>query len=152
MKVSTRLAVALLILVLPSCGGSSNTPAAPPPVTTPPTTLPNFSGTYSGPMDYNVQGLGVVRVTGRTTVTHSGSTLSFTPLLVTATGVNTSYVLGSATLSGGTANGGTSYQSSGCGTVSVETVSRFAAPLMNLTVELRAQSCAASRLVGELSR
>jgi len=153
MRMSTRLSAALLSLLLPACGGSSNTPAAPPPVTTPPTTMPNFSGTYVGLMDYNVQGQGVLRVVGRTTLTHSGSTISYTTLVITfTTGQTTSFVLGNATLSGGTATGTTSYQSTGCGLVNVETVTRFGPPTINLTVELRAQTCAPSRLVGELNR
>lgn len=145
-----RLAVALVVLGFPACGGG-NTPAAPPPVTTPPTTLPNFSGAYSGLMDYNVGGLGVVRVNARTTLTHTGNTISYTPLQVSGTGVNASYPLGNATIVSGTANGGTVYQSSGCGTMNVETVTRFGPPLINLTVELRPQSCGNSRMVGELS-
>src|SRR6188768_1931070 len=99
------------LLIVPACGGSSS-PAAPPPVTTPPTTLPSFSGSYSGPMDYNVGGLGVLRVSASTTVTHSGSTISATNLnMVLPGGSTTSYPLGSATQSGDQFLGGTSYQS-----------------------------------------
>ena len=137
-----------------ACGDNGN-PAAPPPATTPPTTLPpNYSGTYNGIMLYNVGGLGEVNVPGRVTITHSGNSINFSNLVLTTTAGAIQYPLGAATLSGTTANGTHAYQSQGCGTMSVQTVSRFAGNLVNLTVELEPSvaSCGRSRMVGELSR
>ena len=149
----TRKALAVLfaLAVLPACGSDSS-PAAPPPVTTPPTTLASFSGSYVGPMDYNVGGQGVLRVTGTTTVTHSGTTISFTNLTLVIQGQSSAIPLGSATLSGDRYLGATSYQSAGCGSTVATTITRFGGRQMNLTVDLVSASCGNSHIVGELSR
>lgn len=137
-----------------ACGGGSDLPAAPPPVTTPPTTLPSFSGTYSGSMLFNVAGQAEIRVTGRTTVTQNGNSLDFSALSISGGGVpsGTTFQLGNATLSGNTFVGSSAYQSAGCGLVNVAFNGHFAGNLMNLTQVLTPQSCANFRLVGELSR
>lgn len=141
---------ALGLALLTACGGSSPTaPPAPPPVTQPPV---NYSGTYSGSMIFNVQGLAEVRPTGLITVTHTGTSVTFGSLTLTSP-VNTTFGIGGGTLVGDTVNAGTSYQSGGCGTVTSQTTARFAGNLVNITTVLTASgSCARSEIRGELRR
>jgi len=147
-----RLVAVFLLTLLSACDGGSS-PATP----TPPTLPPNYSGTYSGPMLYN-GGTGEVNATGRTTVTHTGSTIQFELLSVTTISGTVVYSLASGTLSGDTVTG--TYHADpppnpkpDCGIINVRTICRFSGRLMNVTVEMEPQkNCNPRRLVGELSR
>lgn len=150
--------LALLAVVLPSCGGSSSTPTPVTPAPTP-TPVPSFTGTYtSSSMIFNLAGLAELRGTGRTTVTQNGNSLDFSRLEISNTVIGaTSYQLGTATLVGQTFTGASSYNSSGCDVVNVTWDGRFAGNLMNLHVTLsptgRASGCQTkSELRGELSK
>lgn len=157
MKMRT-MAVALLAVLPAACGGgggSTPTPVAAPPVTQPP--APNYSGTYSGAMLFNLVGQAELRITGRVAVTQNGNALDFGNLMTSGGGLSAgSWQLGTATLSGNTFTGTSAYQSAGCGLISVAWNGRFAGNLMNLTALLdpasRAGGCARSEFRGELSR
>jgi hypothetical protein len=146
-----RLIAVPLVLALAACGGSdSGNPVAPAPAPTPAPV--NYSGNYTGTMLYNVAGLAEVRPIGTINVTHSGSNVTFGSLTL-GTPVNGTFPIGSGTMTGDTVNAGTSYQSSGCGTVTTQTTARFAGNLVNLTTVLTATgNCARSEMRGELRR
>lgn len=145
-----RMILALSLAVIAGCGGSTTTP--PPQVTTTTTLPPNFSGSYSGLVVFNVAGQAEVRPTARVTVTHTGNTISYSNLVVTLGNTPISFPLGTAGLSGSSFVGANVYQSSGCGISTASSVARFAGNLMNLQVSVTSASCAESRMVGELSR
>jgi hypothetical protein len=146
-----RSAALVLALCLPACK-TTESPSEPTPTPAPTPTPVSHSGLFAGPMVANFSG-GDIPVAGVATVVHTGSVIQYTTgLHATAPGVDLTIALGSAALSGDTATGANSYQSSGCGTVTVTTVSRFTGRVMNLTANLQTQTCGASRLVGDLSR
>jgi hypothetical protein len=146
-----RSILALLsVIFIAGCGGSTTTP--PPPVTTTTTLPPNFSGSYSGLVVFNVAGQAEIRPTARVTVTHAGNTITYSNLVVTVGTTPVSFPLGTAGLSGSQFVGANAYQSSGCGVSTANSVARFAGNLMNLQVSVTSAGCAESRMVGELSR
>lgn len=140
------------LIALGACGGggsSAPTPPTPAPTPTPP---PNYSGTYSGVVVYNVGGQGELRPMATITVTHTSSTVTFGNLIILSP-VNTQYPMGVASIVGDSFNGAHTYQSSGCGQIRVTTNGRFAGNLINLTaVLIPSGNCGRSEIRGELAR
>lgn len=140
-----------LALCLPACK-STESPSTPTPTPAPTPTPLSHSGLFAGPMVMTVSGADIP-VAGTATVVHSGSVIQYTTgLRATGQGIDVTFALGSAALSGDTATGANSYASSGCGTVNVVTVSRFTGRVMNLTANLQTQTCGPQRIVGDLAR
>ena len=152
-RLSMAVAGSVLCLAIGACGGSS--PSGPSATSTPvPTPTPvSFSGTYSGNMAGTGNGVAAATCTGRTTVTQSGTTLTFSDLTVTTCVPSPLSVPGStATLSGLNFTGNTSYNSAGCGVVASAWTGLFSgdARLLNLRVVLTPGPTASSDCGGVL--
>jgi hypothetical protein len=149
MKRELSLAV---FVVLPACGGEGGGSGNPAALVQP---TVNYSGTYSGTMVYYGKGRSAVRPIGGVTVTHTGSAVTLGNLFLTSP-VNTHFPMGAGTLVGDSANIATSYEASGCGTVTSQSAIRFAGNLVNVAMVLTSTGpgpCARSEIIrGELER
>lgn len=149
-----KIAAAFTLMVLVGCGKNDRS-TAPTPVTVPPVTLPRTqSGTYTGLMTVTLSAGVLNGVTGTTTVTHDGGpTMTIGNLRLThPAGLDTTYGMGTVTLSGDTYRGTGSYTSGGCGLIVVTMAARFAGDLMNLQATLTPARCDPSDVRGEIRR
>jgi len=152
----------VLTLLLPACGGDSGgtspTPVTQPPVPAPtptPTPVPtpepitDYSGSYSGPMIFSIQGGSDYPMQVRTDVAQDGNSLNLGALEVPGFGV---FPLKSATLvNKNEFVGSAGYQSIGCGRVKVSTEGSFHERKMALNAGLTSD-CFHARFRGELSK
>jgi hypothetical protein len=91
-------------------------------------------------------------VSASTTITQTGSNLSFSSLQITSP-ISTSYGMGAAVLTGNTFHGTSQYSSSGCGIVTNHYRGYFSGDgnLMNLTMT-PTSSCGNIDIRGEMRR
>ena len=155
----STIALAVVCATLAACGGSSPsgpTTAAPAPTPTP----VSYSGTFSGPMAGTGNGVAAAPCTGRTTVTHTGNSISFGDLTVTGC-FDSAATFGTASgsLSSNTFTANGAYNSAGCGVINSTWTGFFSGDgrLMNLRVVLTAGSqapagCGVLQFLGEISR
>jgi hypothetical protein len=145
-----RLYAVLIVGTLIACGGDDVAdptplpdPAPPPPVT--------YDGTYTGTSMTFTGGGGQSLVTCSTTITQTGSNLSFSDMEVTDLG---SFGMGAAVLTNNTFDGTNQYASQGCGMVSNHYSGWFSGDgnLMNMTTVLTSDDCGQMDLRGEMSR
>lgn len=152
-RASMYLTGGLVCMNLLACGGSS--PSGPTTAATPvPTPAPvSYSGTYSGPMAGTGNGVAAAPCTGRTVVTHTGTSISFADLAVSGCFSPTVTFGGaSATLNGNSFAANSSYNSTGCGAIAVAWTGFFSGDgrLMNLRVVLTPPSSATGDCAGVL--
>jgi ABC-type glycerol-3-phosphate transport system substrate-binding protein len=144
---------ALLILgTLVACGGggsSPTTPATPVPTPTPVT----YNGTYTGTSMTFTSSEGKMYISAHTTITHTGSTLRFGDLVMTAP-IQGSFGLGPAALTGNNFDGTNRYESAGCGTMNNHYRGWFSGDgnAMNMTMTLTSTDCGEIDIRGEMLR
>jgi hypothetical protein len=102
-------------------------------------------------MTYTSSG-GQIFVAANTTITQTGSNLSFSSMQVTAP-FSGSWGMGPATLTSNTFDGTNNYQSSGCGTVTNHYRGYFSGDgnIMNMTMTLT-HDCGETDIRGEMRR
>jgi hypothetical protein len=148
-----RLCVVLMLGTLCACGGSSSP-------TTPPTPVPvTYNGTYTGTSMTYTSGRGQLLITGSTTITQTGSNLSFGNLQTTSQSFDDAFPVGAAVLTGGNSFDSTNqYSSSGCGTITNHFRGYFSGDggIMNMTMTLttasNAAGCGTIDIRGEMRR
>jgi hypothetical protein len=101
--------------------------------------------TYTG-------GSGQLLISASTTITQTGSTLSFSSLQITAP-ISGSYGMGTAVLTGSGFDGTSQYSSSGCGVVTNHYRGYFSGDgnIMNMTMTLTS-NCGTTDIRGEMRR
>jgi len=148
-----RLCAVLILGTLVACGGggssSPTAPATPAPTPTPVT----YSGTFTGTSMTWTGGGGQSIVSANTTITQTGSNLSFGDMRVTSP-VSVSYGMGAAILTSNTFDGTNQYSSSGCGIVTNHYRGYFSGDgnIMNMTMTLTSTSCGDIDVRGEMRR
>ena len=155
----SRTLMVLLPLLVTGCGGDNGGPTlvttppptlAPAPTPTPtPTPPPDYTGTYSGTMNFTISGVPAGSFPARLEVTQSGDTLELGTLELPGFG---DFPLKTATMTSPTEFAGSAgYGSVGCGRVKVSTQGSFAGRDMHLLAGLTSD-CIQARLSGDLSR
>ena len=142
-----RLGAIVLLGTLVACNGGSEPPTTPP--TPDPTPVPvTYNGTYTGTA---MRFTGGYLVTASTTISQTGSNLSFDEMAITDVGT---FDMGAATLIDNTFDGTNRYSSSGCGIVNNHYSGWFSGSgdLMNMTCMLTSDSCGEMGLRGEMRR
>ena len=148
------------LLLLGACGGSDSvdgptvipTPLPPAPTPTPvptPTPPPNYTGVYTGTMNFTISGVPAGSFPARLEVSQDGSTLELGTMDLPGFG---SFPLKTATMTSATEFvGSAGYGSVGCGRVKVSTSGNFIDRDMHLLAGLTSD-CVQARLSGDLSR
>jgi hypothetical protein len=134
------------------CGGGGTSPTAP--ATPLPTPTPvNYNGTYTGTSMTWTNGRGQLHIAANTTLTHTGSNLSFSDMRVTSPAAGT-FGMGAAVLTGNTFDGTSQYSSSGCGTVTSHYRGYFSGDggIMNMTMTLTSSCDHTDEIRGEMRR
>ena len=147
-----RFCALLLLGMLVGCGGGSSPTAPSTPVPTP--TPVTYNGTYTGTSMTWTNGVGQLHIAATTTVTHTGSSLSFSDMRTTSpTAGAGSFGMGAAVLTGNAFDGTSQYSSSGCGTVTSHYRGYFSGDggIMNMTMTLTS-TCGDIDVRGEMRR
>lgn len=146
-----RLGAIVLLGTLVACNGGNVAGPDPPQPPPPPPVPVTYNGTYTGTsMTFTGPG-GTAIVTGSTTISQTGSNLSFSDMEISGLGA---FGMGRAVLTENNFDGTNRYPSEGCGTVSNHYTGWFSGSgdLMNMTCMLTSDSCGEMGVRGEMRR